>query len=182
MATGQEVETAVDEQAIELVYQPTPDDMTAVVHAQWRLTPSGRRAKWLFMGSAVMAAAFTAVIIGLGGSGITAIPLWCLVLVGPLVAFLSGRKRAGSLYRFAEQYGQTRVSVDAHGVRATAERGGNSFEWSVCPYYTETPVHFLIFGKDKGAEYMAALPKRGLAVASDTDRLRALLDRHLTRV
>jgi hypothetical protein len=48
--------------------------------------------------------------------------------------------------------------------------------------YRETHEVFALFSGDHNARLLTLLPKRGLADPADADRLRAILDRHLTRV
>ncbi|GLX38207.1 hypothetical protein Sros01_42800 [Streptomyces roseochromogenus] len=55
-------------------------------------------------------------------------------------------------------------------------------QWSALGHYAETPAHFAVFSGDRQAIQVMVLPRRGLADPADADRLRAILDRHLTRV
>ncbi|WP_028805446.1 hypothetical protein [Streptomyces sp. 142MFCol3.1] len=66
----------------------------------------------------------------------------------------------------------------AQGMKCCAAGG----VWSVLQGYRETRGHFVLLSRDPNIMCLEVLPKHGLSTPAEVDRLRALLDRHTTRV
>ncbi|MER5182168.1 YcxB family protein [Streptomyces sp. NPDC002896] len=54
--------------------------------------------------------------------------------------------------------------------------------WSLFRGYRETRDHLVLLSRDPNILVLEVLPKRGLSSPQDAERLRALFDRHLSRV
>ncbi|MFJ5707768.1 MULTISPECIES: YcxB family protein [unclassified Streptomyces] len=80
------------------------------------------------------------------------------------------------------QGGDARAVVDAEGGRWTSRDTDTVIRWAMLPRYVETDRLFVLLTPRRAGTGFAYLPKHGLADAADADRLRALLDRHSSRV
>jgi len=170
---------AVD--AVELEYRPRTSDFTAAVRAQFRVSPDRPQVIWGIVAfvafgcsSAVVswsAGHTTAVVIRLGG-------LLFLLVMAWFVPVYWGR----GLHRLAESQGTTRMTVTDAGVTATTDKGTRVRRWGARYRYRETRTVFVVLGSDTTADAPTLLPKRAVRTSEDIDRLRAILDRNLTRV
>lgn len=74
------------------------------------------------------------------------------------------------------------MTVTDAGVTVATDDSSTSLNWTVQPRYRETVDGFYMFSPEKNALNFTLLPKRGLRDPADVDRLRAILDAHLSRV
>ncbi|MFP3988226.1 hypothetical protein U9R90_12095 [Streptomyces sp. E11-3] len=178
------------EQSAELVYLPTLDDIRAALRVRARVLARSRawlRQTGIGVGVSVVGAAVfgwavslpvegMATLVGLPVAG--ALTGW---LVGSLVAWASRRRQARAVYRMAAAEGEYRMTIDGSGVRGAGAHTTVTVGWGPYPYFVETPDLFVVLGKDTRAVGYVIIPKRGVRSASDVDRLRDILDRHLVR-
>ncbi|MFE1287030.1 hypothetical protein [Streptomyces sp. NPDC058751] len=167
--------------AVELEYRPTAEDFTSAVRALMRVGRESRKWFWWFVyfvvASFVSAAIswseghMTSVAIRLGG-----LPVFLCIAWSVPVSW------ARRLQREAEPHGTSRVTVTNTGVIVTTDRSTKVREWAAQPRYRETRGVFVVLGPDKSIDGMTLLPKRAVRTPEDVDRLRAILDRNLTRV
>ncbi|MER6996675.1 YcxB family protein [Streptomyces sp. NPDC000410] len=171
------------EQAVELVYRPTLDDVNQALRARLK-----RSLGWRF---AWVLGIFCYVIFGLlmllmlvTGRGLGEMPhaVWVAMIVLPLTLWGTPWLQARAVAKHAEQQGEFRVSVDDTGIRITNESSSARYEWQGWGRYAETDGVFVLLSRDKAGVGMMALPKRGVTGPGDADQLRAFLDRHLTRM
>ncbi|MFF2193566.1 YcxB family protein [Streptomyces sp. NPDC058157] len=164
---------------IEFVYDPTPEDYRT---AFWRF----HFATWPGRGSLV-----TGPVVGLGlGSLIcwlrgfsptaTAFVLVSVTLSLCVITPRVGARKAREQYEDMEAYGTCRTTVAEDGLTTTGGELSSTLEWRVFPRYFETDTLFVITTKRTGIFF--ALPKRGAQDPADVDRVRAVLDRNLTRL
>ncbi|GGN55930.1 hypothetical protein GCM10011579_016440 [Streptomyces albiflavescens] len=166
---------------VALEYRPTVEDLAAALRARRGVSRASRRQWWVLGALAVLFALQIAAHIA-GGAAAPLPPLVGLFVYGLVVA-ITPRLQARQLYRFAERQGQFRATVTDAGVTVTTDDTTTSVNWAAYPRYRETANLFVLLSSDKNAIGFAALPKRGAAQArSDVTRLRAILDRNLTRV
>lgn len=169
--------------AMELVYTPTREDLTDAVRMQIGYGPF-RVLRWLIPVGAVLA--FLAAALLLTGPGEPdvggAVLLGGLGLLVLVLKPLAVRLTARQVFAMVERQGEHRATVDEDGVRWVTRDSEVTARWQLTPRYAETPTQFVLFSGDKGRAGLAALPKRGLADPADVDRLRALLDRNITRM
>ncbi|MDF3297417.1 YcxB family protein [Streptomyces tropicalis] len=163
---------------VELEYRPTGKDFTAALRQRSRIARSRRAQKLSVLLAAVVFAIEVAQ--ALTGGGVHWFPmLWapCFVLLLVASPWLQGRQ----FLKLAARNGTFRVTVSDAGVTVATEHSTTSIGWPAQPRYRETPEIFVTFSDDKNASCFTVLPKRGLQDPADADRLREILDRHLTR-
>ncbi|WP_320779889.1 YcxB family protein [Streptomyces sp. CRN 30] len=141
----------------------------------WRLTP-------------VIAGALVAVhvLLSLGSGTPVSRPLigglaLCAVLPLVLLSVLL-RLQAREMHQAGRRRGVHRVTVADTGLTTVDAVSSAEVAWNATPRYRETPELFLLLSEDRNVSCCTVLPKRGAARPADVDRLRAVLDRHLTRV
>jgi hypothetical protein len=78
--------------------------------------------------------------------------------------------------------GEYRTTVTDAGIAAETEHTTLVQRWSLFRGYRETRDHMVLLSRDPNILVLEVLPKRGLRSPEDAERLRALLDRHLSRV
>ena len=165
---------------VELEFRPVAKDFVAALRARRRVSRAMRRQVWL-LGLAACCGVFV-VAIDLAHGETPPFP----VLIGMGVfAFLLVFQPwfvARQFQRLAERRGVIRVTVTDAGVTVAADDLVTSLQWSVQPRYRETADGFYMFSPEKNALNFTVLPKRGLRDPADADRLRAILDAHLSRV
>lgn len=90
---------------------------------------------------------------------------------------------AQTFFRAARaQGGEATAVVGAESVRWTAREADTAIRWGLLTRYVETDRLFVLLTPRRTGSGFAYLPKHGLADPADADRLRALLDRHSSRV
>ncbi|MFE2853012.1 YcxB family protein [Streptomyces lavendulae] len=169
-------------QAVELHYTPTVADMAGALRARNR-TPAGRRQRRPYLLLSVLGPILVTVLIVQDG-GMTPVTMGMSagVLFGWAYLLFGHRLMARAFRGALEAAGDCRAVVDEHGVAVTGSGFSAHHQWSALGHYAETPTHFAVFSGDRQAIQVMVLPRRGLADPADADRLRAILDRHLTGV
>ncbi|MEV6014886.1 YcxB family protein [Streptomyces sp. f51] len=165
--------------AVELEYWPVVADFTSALKARRGISKAGRRQYWVLGGMAVVAALQgQRALNGHGESLILAI--WLVVCIPLLLLspWLMGRQ----FQRLAGRQGTFRVTVTDAGVTVATDNSTTELNWVAQPRYRETKDVFAMFSSDKNATAFTVLPKRAVRAPEDVDRLRAILDRNLTRV
>ncbi len=175
-------EAASAGQAVELRYTPTTADMAEALRARNR-TPAGRRQRRPFILLSLLGPVVVGVLIVQDG-GTTPVTTGLLagVVFGWAYLLFGHRMTARAFRGVLEAAGDCRAVVDEHGVAVTGSRASTHHQWAALAHYAETPAHFAVFSRDRQAVTVMVLPRRGLADPADADRLRAILDRNLTRV
>jgi hypothetical protein len=92
------------------------------------------------------------------------------------------RTQARQFHRLAQRRGEFRVTVTDAGVSVVSDDASTSLKWTVQPRYRETADGFYMFSPEKNALNFTVLPKRAVRDPADVDRLRTILDAHLSRV
>ncbi|NUP16155.1 MAG: YcxB family protein [Streptomyces sp.] len=172
-------EATQGQNVIELVYQPTVKDLEQALRARLRASRSGRMQRWLPGVLGVLALLQLALMIA-GGDASLMIILWAL-LAAVMLAVMPWLQ-ARQLHRFAQRTGTCRTLVTDTGVSIANDSTATTINWAAMPRYAETPEVFVLLSGDNKAVGITVLPKRGIQDPSDADRLREILDRHLTRV
>ncbi|MFF2362442.1 YcxB family protein [Streptomyces sp. NPDC058122] len=164
---------------VELEYRPTVGDLTTALRARRGVSKAGRRQFWVLGGTAVVVA--LEVSLKLAGQDASTLPvIWLVVFASLLV--LSPWLQARQFQRLAERQGTFRVSVTDAGLTVVTDNSTTVLNWVAQPRYRETKDVFVMISPDKNAVGFTMLPKRAVRAPEDVDRLRAILDRHLTRV
>ncbi|WP_018545235.1 YcxB family protein [Streptomyces sp. LaPpAH-108] len=164
---------------VELAYRSTREDAASAVRARLRMT-------WLRWGRAVLLVAaglalgVEAALLTGGHHGLPPGEL-AAVVVGTVLLLVMPWAASRSLHRALERQGAFRVTVTDAGITVVTDPGTETLTWADRPRYTETERVFVLAGADRGASALTVLPKQGLPDRTDVDRLRALLDRHVTR-
>lgn len=165
--------------AVELAYRPEYGDFTAALRARRRIRKGARLQRVLLAVAAVCAVA------GIVARGVTGefdlSPMVWIVLVVVMMLLLPWLQ-ARQLLALAAGFGDHRATVTEAGLTVTNDATSTTVSWAAQPRYRETPELFVLFSDDKNVSCFTVLPKRGLGDGADADRLRAVLDRHLTRV
>ncbi|MEU4154483.1 hypothetical protein [Streptomyces sp. NPDC026659] len=175
---GDAVETAGD--VVELTYRPVAEDFASALRARLRVTRLGWVYRWLPVVLACIVVAQIALRIAGVDEHLSSAALLSMLMIAvvlPLSPRLTGRRLA----RYTERQGVFRVTVTEAGVSMVTDTAGASVTWQAQPRYCETERVFVLVSDDKNATGFTMLPKHGLPDRTDVDRLRAILDRHLTR-
>ncbi|MBJ7903599.1 YcxB family protein [Streptomyces sp. DSM 110735] len=164
---------------VELTYRPVAADFISAVRARMWLGRTGRRLRTL----CVVAGFFLVLEVVLLVTGKPGVPLVLLVgsVAVPSLTLLSPWLLARQVQRLTDRQGVFRVTVTDAGVSVATDTATTTITWRAQPRYRETDRVFVLVSDDKNATGFTMLPKHGLPDRADVDRLRALLDRHLTR-
>ncbi|MFF4499733.1 YcxB family protein [Streptomyces sp. NPDC001401] len=84
--------------------------------------------------------------------------------------------------RVSEHQGRMRVTLDEEGVLLAGAQADARMRWGYFGSYAEGDRVFILRTPDRGGRGVTVIPKGGAADPADVDRLRDLLNRHLTRV
>ncbi|MFI1568651.1 YcxB family protein [Streptomyces sp. NPDC020490] len=164
---------------VELAYQPVAGDFLGALRERERL----RRRVWVRRWAVGVVAAAFVLNASLSVAG-SEKPDWFLLICMPLGAALllcMPRVRARAFLKLAVRNGTYRATVADAGLTMATDNSTTSVDWAAQPRYRETEDAFITYSDDKNASCFTVLPKRGLPDPADADRLRAILDRHLTR-
>ncbi|MFI6402736.1 YcxB family protein [Streptomyces sp. NPDC050548] len=165
---------------VELEFRPVVEDFAAALRARRSVLPSTRRQRWLLVIGVFCIAMATVTSLNKGESvPVPMIAGACAVVL--LVVFMP-RIQARQFQRLAQQRGVIRVTVTDVGVIVAGDDSSTSLQWTVQPRYRETADGFYMFSPEKNAANFTMLPKRGLRDPADADRLREILDAHISRV
>ncbi|MFH8747717.1 YcxB family protein [Streptomyces rimosus] len=165
---------------VEMSYRATIEDLREALRARMRATPAGRRTRWLMVVIAVLLLAYAVLSSVLKGT--VDVPFMITPVVVLLVMLFVPHLQARQFYRLLDAGGPCRTTVDESGIAVANQQQSSVLTWQALAHYTETPRVFVLFSGDRNATSLTILPKRGAPGAGDIDRLRALFDRHLTRV
>ncbi|MEU2245623.1 hypothetical protein [Streptomyces sp. NPDC019224] len=166
--------------AVELRYRPVLRDYSVALRARDRVSPAGRRQR--FLGVATTGCAVVATSLSLAqGTDVPVPPLVALLLCGP-VLLLRPWLMARQLFRLVARQGEFRVRVDESGVGVDTESSSTVVRWPAQPRYLETADLFVMLSDDKNATALTVIAKRGAQDRADVDHLREIFDRHLTKV
>lgn len=165
---------------VELRYRPEVEDFTSALRARSRVSRTGWIQRWLpfVLGFGVLVEVVPLVT----GSGHVSPGMLTTMAVALTLLLLMPWLQARTVKRLAERQGEFRVTVSDAGVTVVNDNVTASVRWAAQPRYRETSRVFVLLSDDRHATGFTMLPKRGLADPADADRLRSLLDRHLTRV
>ncbi|MGW7523755.1 YcxB family protein [Streptomyces sp. NPDC054783] len=165
---------------VELRYRPEAADFTSALRARLRVSRLGWIYRWtpFVMGCGALVEIMS---LARGDKHFSPGMLVSMVVATAVLA-LSPWLQARAFQRLAEQRGVFRVVVTESGVSVATDHTTASVAWAAQPRYRETARVFVLFSADKNATTFTTLPKRALADPADADRLRAILDRHLSRV
>ncbi|MGW1956551.1 YcxB family protein [Streptomyces sp. NPDC001920] len=161
--------------AVELAYRPTRADIRRGIQVRDRI----RRLTLLRWALTAMLAAFAALV---AQDGVWAAPAVVLILLCALVVLGTPWIQANQVLRAVSWQGEYRTTVTDAGITTDTEHTTLAQRWSLFRGYRETPEHMVLLSRDPNILVLEVLPKRGLRGEQDADRLRALLERHLTRV
>lgn len=164
---------------VELEYRPTAVDFASALRARRGVSKAGRRQFWILGCVAVLVALEGA--LALSGQDASPALAIAFVVCAPLIV-LTPWLQARQVQRLAERQGVFRVSVTDAGVTVRTDNSTTTLNWAIQPRYRETTDAFVMLSPDKNAVGFTMLPKRAAHTPEDVDRLRAILDRHLTRV
>ncbi|MFD0151086.1 YcxB family protein [Streptomyces sp. NPDC055721] len=167
---------------IELVYPPAFEDVREAVRVRLRATFWWRLLRWTAWGGGTLAFLV---------AGLALLPpspepeTTALMVVLGLVAVGCAESlpwvTAQSLFRLIRAQGEATAVVDEDGGRWTSRDTETTIRWALLPRYVETPRMFVLLTAKQSGTGFAYLPKHGLADPADADRLRAVLDRNITR-
>ncbi|MGQ4388768.1 YcxB family protein [Streptomyces sp. SAS_270] len=167
------------QESVELAYLPSVADFTSALRARRRISRAGRTRFWVIGFAAVFVLAEAGV--ALAGNRVELFPLIWIVGTVALLS-LTPWLQARQVFRLAERQGTFRVTVTDAGVAVATDNTTATVNWVAQPRYRETADVFALFSADRNAVGFTVLPKRAVQHPADVDRLRALLDRNLTRV
>ncbi|MFE7117371.1 YcxB family protein [Streptomyces sp. NPDC057654] len=165
---------------VELSYLATIEDFREGLGARARASAAARRTRLLLIAAAAML--LIGAVLGWVKKGSVDLPLM-VVPAAVLFALLGApRLQARRFHQIAAANGACRTVVDETGIAVANERQTSAQNWQAMPRYVETPRVFVLFSADKHASCLTILPKHGVRDEADVERLRALFDRHMTRV
>ncbi|MFB7993919.1 YcxB family protein [Streptomyces sp. NPDC056002] len=165
---------------VELEYQLTRQDMRQALRARAKVSAAERRLRIITAVVAVLMAANAVLRLadGRGPDFQLALGVYAVVALGVLRPLLMVRQ----FLKLATRHGGCRTLADDRGVTVTNAGGSNALNWTAASRYAETRDTFVLLSADKNASCLTVLPKRGAREAGGVDTLRALLDRHITRI
>ncbi|MFD3531534.1 YcxB family protein [Streptomyces sp. NPDC058664] len=170
---------------VELTYSAALADVREAVRVTLGAARWWRALRWLAYGSAVLAFLIVGLELLLPGEpeAGTVAEMTGLGVAAVAVVHLTSWAVAQAFFLAARaQGGEARAVVDADGGRWTSRNADTAIRWPLLPRYVETDRLFVLLTPRKTGSGFAYLPKHGLADPADADRLRALLDRHSSRV
>ncbi|MET7493849.1 YcxB family protein [Streptomyces sp900116325] len=167
----------VDEAVVQLVYRPQPADTLVGLRVRQRIKRWGLLLRSVFL--ALWVGQWLVGTINRGSADVisTALFLFVVLVVGGYP-----RLQAAQVQRLVGWQGEYRTTVSPAGITTSSDHSTLIQKWSVLQGYRETRGHFVLLSRDPNIMCLEVLPKHGLSTADDVDRLRALLDRHTTRV
>ncbi|MEV7003814.1 YcxB family protein [Streptomyces sp. NPDC093982] len=167
----------VEEAAVQLAYRPSPADTLVGLRVRQRIKRWGLVLRSVFL--TLWVAQWLLGTIGKGSVDVFSTVLFLLV-----VLMVGGypRLQAAQVQRLVGWQGEYRTVVSPAGITTSSDHSTLIQKWSVLQGYRETRGHFVLLSRDPNILCLEVLPKHGLSTADDVDRLRALLDRHSTRV
>jgi hypothetical protein len=165
--------------AVELEYRPVVGDFRSALKARGGVSRSARIQRRMF--ALVGFCAVMGIVATLISRETPDFTLVWLLLCALLVSFMP-RLLARQFQRLGERQGTFRVTVTDAGVTVATDNSSTALTWGAQPRYRETEDVFVMLSPDKNASCFTVLPKRAVRTPEDVDRLRAILDRHLTRV
>ncbi|MER5709305.1 YcxB family protein [Streptomyces sp. NPDC002122] len=167
---------------VELAYPPDFQDVHEAVRVRLRATSWWKLLRWTAWGAGVLAllVAGLALLPPSPEPGTTALMV-ALGLVAVGCAESLPWLTAQSLFRLIRAQGDATAVVDDDGGRWTSRDTETTIRWAMLPRYVETPRLFVLLTAKQSGTGFAYLPKHGLADPADADRLRAVLDRNITR-
>ncbi|MDQ0796464.1 hypothetical protein [Streptomyces sp. B1I3] len=169
-----------EREAVELKFRPTSQDCTGALRARARVSAESRRHRLL--GCLLLAAEAALAGAELGLDVDFPVILYALgCVVGPLM-FLTPWLTGRQMWGYVKRQGEFRVRVDEDGLTVAMDHSSGTVTWAAQPRYVETGELFVLLSDDRNATGITVLAKRGAAGPADVDRLRAMFDRHLTRV
>nr|BFD88207.1 hypothetical protein StreXyl84_76080 [Streptomyces sp. Xyl84] len=168
---------AVEEGAVRLVYRPQPADTLVGLRVRARIKRWGLVLRSVFLVLWVGQWLVGTVHRGSADVVSTALFLFVVLVVGGYP-----RLQAGQVQRLVGWQGEYRTTVSPAGITARSDYSTLIQKWAVLRGYRETRGHFVLLSRDPSIMCLEVLPKHALSAAEDVDRLRALLDRHTTRV
>ncbi|WP_328944744.1 YcxB family protein [Streptomyces sp. NBC_00250] len=168
---------------LELVYPPVFTDVSEAVRVRLRATRWWRVLRWTARGACVLALAVAALelLVVRDPDPGTAVVMTLLGLLAVSAAEVLPWATARSLFLMIRSQGEARALVDADGGRWITRDTDVVIRWAMLPQYVETPRLFVLLTARRTGTGFAYLPKSGFADPADADRLRAVLDRHITR-
>lgn len=170
----------VAERVVELVYRPTTEDFMAALRARKRVSRSARRMRWMIGLVLVLGALVIVTALQRGDS--LPVPMLIGMALAVFLLVFQPRLAARQFQRLSERRGEFRVTVTDTGVSVVTDDASTTLQWSVQPRYRETADGFYMFSPEKNACNFTPLPKRAVQDPADVDRLRAILDAHLSRI
>ncbi|MFD9117959.1 YcxB family protein [Streptomyces bottropensis] len=161
---------------VELEYRATARDFREAVRASARASLAGRWGRGLLLVSGALGLVLAAVPTLLGA---VPDPKVLVMTAAPVLGLLVlPRVEARRLHRRAAPLGVHRTVLDLWGV--TVEHDGGTervARWSQVSRYAETPHTFVLLDGHSQVPRFTVLPKHGLRVPADANRLRAVLAR-----
>ncbi|GAA5023524.1 YcxB family protein [Streptomyces siamensis] len=174
---GEVVGGVVGGSAVQLVYRPQPADTLVGLRVRARIKRWGLVLRSVFL--ALWVGQWLVGTINRGSVDVVSTVLFLLVV---LLVGAYPRLQAAQVQRTVGWQGEYRTTVSSAGITTSSDHGTLIQKWSVLQGYRETRGHFVLLSRDPNIMCLEVLPKHGLSTPDDVDRLRALLDRHTTRV
>ncbi|MFI9617183.1 YcxB family protein [Streptomyces sp. NPDC052023] len=168
---------AAEEAAVRLVYRPQPADTLAGLRVRQRIMRWGLLLRSVFL--TLWVGQWLVGTVNRGSADVVSTVLFLLVV---LVVAGYPRLQAAHVQRIVGWQGEYRTTVSPAGITTSSDHSTLIQKWSVLQGYRETHAHFVLLSRDPNIMCLEVLPKHGLSTVDDVDRLRALLDRHSTRV
>ncbi|MFE9018691.1 YcxB family protein [Streptomyces sp. NPDC007808] len=170
---GRDITEGAD--TVELAFRPTRADILQGIRTRDRI----RRLTLLRW---ALSALFAGLAAHVATDGARSAPGAVLILLCAAVIYGTPRIQANHVFRTVSWQGEFRTTVTDSGVTVETEHTTLVQRWSLFRGYRETGEHMVLLSRDPNILVLEVIPKRGVRGEQDVARLRALLDRHLTRV
>ena len=169
-------DAADDRTTVQLVYRPQSADALAALRVRERIKRTGLVLRGVFLALWVGQWLLAAM-----ARGTVDMISTVLVLIVVLVVWGYPRLQAAHVQRTVGWQGEYHATVSAAGITCRTDHSTLVQKWSAFQGYRETAGHFVLLSRDPNITCLGVLPKRGVHEAAGVDRLRAVLDQHLTR-
>ncbi|MFE9406317.1 YcxB family protein [Streptomyces sp. NPDC006530] len=163
-----------------LRYRLTAADYKEALIARTKGSASARRSRRLSIVSCVLGVFFVA-LLAVTDSEIP-VPLLVIPVAFALLQWGTPRLQSRQFGKLAQAHGDYRTTVTESDVTVAHQQATGTMTWQAAPRYVETSRLFVLLSGDKNATCLTILPKRAVQDEATVERLRALLDRHRTRL
>ncbi|MEU9196536.1 YcxB family protein [Streptomyces hundungensis] len=163
-----------------LRYRLTAADYKEALVARTKGSASARRSRRLSIACCVLGVVLVVLMVATDSD--IPVPVYVMPVLFGLLVWGTPRLQSRQFGKLSQEHGDYQTTVTDSDVIIAHQQATATMTWQAAPRYVETPRLFVLLSADKNATCLTILPKRGAPDEATAERLRALLDRHRTRV